>query len=64
LEQNFGPEIEAILAETGRNREEYMLPWEGAPCKGGGKTLFKVGVNFDSEKRNIGEWKYTSQLPG
>ena len=32
--------------------KEYLLPWEG-----GGKKLFKVGVSFDHEKRNIGEWK-------
>ena len=32
--------------------KEYLLPWEGS-----GKKLFKVGVSFDSEKRNIGEWK-------
>jgi len=31
---------------------EYLLPWEGS-----GKKLFKVGVSFDPEKRNIGEWK-------
>ena len=36
--------------------KEYLLPW-----KGGGKKLFKVGVNFDSEKRNIGDWKYSEQ---
>jgi len=30
---------------------EYLLPWEGS-----GKRLFKVGVSFDGEKRNIGEW--------
>ena len=35
------------------NTNEYLLPWTGS-----GKKLFKVGVNFDSEKRNIGEWKY------
>ncbi|MDR2577770.1 MAG: ATP-binding protein, partial [Chitinispirillales bacterium] len=35
--------------------KEYLLPWTGS-----GKKLFKVGVNFDSEKRNIGEWKYTA----
>jgi hypothetical protein len=28
------------------------LPWQGS-----GKTLVKVGVSFDYEKRNIGEWK-------
>jgi hypothetical protein len=32
--------------------KEYLTPWMGS-----GKKLFKVGVNFDSEKRNIGEWK-------
>jgi len=35
------------------NSKEYLLPWTGS-----GKKLFKVGVDFDSEKRNIGEWKY------
>jgi hypothetical protein len=38
--------------------KEYLLPWTGS-----GKKLFKVGVNFDSEKRNIGEWKYIASLP-
>ncbi|MDR2578979.1 MAG: ATP-binding protein [Chitinispirillales bacterium] len=38
--------------------KEYLLPWTGS-----GKKLFKVGVNFDSEKRNIGEWKYIDVLP-
>jgi len=33
--------------------KDYLLPWAGS-----GKQLFKVGVNFDYEKRNIGEWKY------
>ncbi|MDR1933756.1 MAG: ATP-binding protein [Spirochaetales bacterium] len=32
--------------------KEYLLPWTGS-----GKTLIKVGVAFDSEKRNIGAWK-------
>jgi len=32
--------------------KEYLLPW-----KGSGKKLFKIGVEFDHEKRNIGEWK-------
>jgi len=35
------------------NSKDYLLPWAGS-----GKKLFKVGVDFDSEKRNIGEWKY------
>jgi len=33
--------------------KEYLLPWAES-----GKQLFKVGVNFDYEKRNIGEWKW------
>jgi hypothetical protein len=32
--------------------KDYLLPWAGS-----GKTLVKVGVSFDREKRNIGEWK-------
>jgi len=32
--------------------KDYLLPWEG-----GGKMLFKVGVEFDREKRNIGAWE-------
>jgi hypothetical protein len=31
--------------------KEYLLPWSGS-----GKKQFKVGVSFDYEKRNIGEW--------
>ncbi|MDR3284844.1 MAG: ATP-binding protein, partial [Treponema sp.] len=31
--------------------KEYLLPWQGT-----GKQLFKIGVAFDTEKRNIGEW--------
>ncbi|MDR0662744.1 MAG: ATP-binding protein [Spirochaetaceae bacterium] len=32
--------------------KEYLLPWGGS-----GKKLFKVGVSFDYEKRNIKEWR-------
>jgi len=32
--------------------KDYLLPWAGS-----GKQFFKVGVNFDYDKRNIGEWK-------
>ena len=32
--------------------KDYLLPWQGS-----GKGLVKVGVSFDYEKRNIGEWK-------
>jgi hypothetical protein len=34
--------------------KEYLLPWQGS-----GKKLYKIGVDFDASKRNIGEWKYT-----
>jgi hypothetical protein len=34
------------------DRKEYLLPWQGS-----GKRLIKIGVSFDTEKRNIGEWK-------
>jgi len=33
--------------------KEYLLPWQGS-----GKKLFKVGVNFNHKKRNIGAWKF------
>jgi len=42
---------EKALAQI--DTKEYLLPWQGE-----GKKLFKVGVVFDREKRNIGEWKY------
>jgi hypothetical protein len=35
--------------------KEYLLPWTGS-----GKKLFKIGVSFDYEKRNINEWKVKS----
>jgi PAS domain-containing protein len=34
------------------DRKDYLLPWTGS-----GKRLFKIGVSFDYEKRNIHEWK-------
>ena len=37
--------------------KEYLLPWTGS-----GKKLFKEGVSFDLEKRNIGEWKAADGL--
>jgi hypothetical protein len=40
---------EAALAQI--DTKEYAVPWTGR-----GKKVFKVGVNFDFEKRNIGEW--------
>ncbi|MDR0597175.1 MAG: ATP-binding protein, partial [Treponema sp.] len=39
-------------ALTQIDSKDYLLPWEGS-----GKGLVKVGVSFDYEKRNIGEWK-------
>jgi hypothetical protein len=38
---------------------DYLLPWTGS-----GKGLFKVGVSFDYEKRNIGEWKIVAAGKG
>jgi len=41
---------EEALAQI--DSKEYLLPWTGS-----GKGLFKVGVNFDGHRRNIGDWK-------
>jgi hypothetical protein len=38
--------------------KDYLLPWMGS-----GKQLFKIGVSFDYEKRNIGAWKTAERLP-
>jgi len=40
---------EAALAQI--DSKDYAVPWTGR-----GKKVFKVGVNFDFEKKNIGEW--------
>jgi hypothetical protein len=32
--------------------KEYLVPWKGT-----GKTLFKIGVEFDHEHHNIGAWE-------
>jgi len=40
---------EAALAQI--DSKEYAIPWTGR-----GKKVFKVGVSFDFEKKNIGEW--------
>jgi hypothetical protein len=42
---------EEALAQI--DTKEYLLPWEGC-----GKKLFKIGIEFNCEKRNIGDWKY------
>ena len=39
------------------NTKEYLLPWEY--LSGRNKKLYKIGVVFNYEKRNIGEWKFT-----
>jgi hypothetical protein len=44
-----GTAEEALQQIDGR---EYLLQW-----KNRGKKLFKIGVDFDFEKRNIGRWK-------
>ena len=41
---------EEVVAQI--DTKEYLLPWEGS-----GKKLFKIGVVFDHDKRNIGFWK-------
>jgi hypothetical protein len=40
---------EKALAQI--DSKEYAVPWTGH-----GKKVFKVGVNFDYKKRNIGKW--------
>ena len=44
---------EEALAQI--DSKEYLLPWEGS-----GKQLFKIGVEFDRAKRNIGLWRIGS----
>jgi hypothetical protein len=38
-------------ALTQIDTKEYLLPW-----KRSGKQLYRIGVEFDYEKRNIGHW--------
>jgi hypothetical protein len=38
--------------------KDYLLPWQGS-----GKTLFKVGVEFDREHHNIGKWQMVQKCP-
>lgn len=51
FEFKFNKTADEALAQI--DTKDYLLPWSG-----GGKKLFKVGVNFDPEVRNISEWKY------
>ena len=48
---------ERALAQIDSN--EYTLQWTG-----GNKVVYKVGVGFDSERRNIGEWKHVVESQG
>ncbi|MCL2825612.1 MAG: ATP-binding protein, partial [Polyangiaceae bacterium] len=45
------------LAQIDSN--EYALQWTA-----GNKVVYKVGVGFDSERRNIGEWKHVVESQG
>jgi hypothetical protein len=36
--------------------KKYLLPWQG-----NGKTLFKIGVDFDKKKRTIGEYVFVEK---
>jgi hypothetical protein len=36
--------------------KEYLLPWSGS-----GKKLFKVGVDFDKQKRNVGRYVFAGE---
>jgi hypothetical protein len=48
----FKPDGTAEEALRQIDDKGYLLPWQNK-----GKKLVKVGVSFDSEKRNIGGWK-------
>jgi hypothetical protein len=37
--------------------KDYALPWNGKSWNGTGKKVFKIGMVFDKEKRNIGSWQ-------
>jgi hypothetical protein len=49
FEYKLNGTAEEALAQI--DTKEYAYPWTGS-----GKKVFKVGVNFDFEKRNIGNW--------
>jgi hypothetical protein len=46
----------AVEALSQIDTKDYLLPWSGS-----GKKLFKVGVDFDKEKRNIGEYVFAGK---
>jgi hypothetical protein len=45
---------EKALAQI--NEKDYLLPWRTTD-----KKLFKIGISFDGEKRNIGEYVVISE---
>jgi len=53
LEFKLNGSAEEALTQI--DTKDYAYPWTGS-----GKKLFKVGVNFDYEKRNIDRWVYTT----
>jgi hypothetical protein len=58
FEFKLGGEGKRVTAEEALRQIDskgYLLPWRGIGADG--KKLVKVGVVFDAEKRNIGEWK-------
>jgi hypothetical protein len=58
-DRGLGGQYTAQDALDQTDSKEYLTPW-----KGSGKNLYKIGVVFDSEKRNISEWeiRQTDQL--
>ena len=40
-----------------KSADPHLKTAQGLQPEGSGKKLFKVGVEFDHDKRNIGEWK-------
>ncbi|GBU21180.1 hypothetical protein R80B4_01069 [Fibrobacteres bacterium R8-0-B4] len=51
FEFKLNASAEKALAQI--DTKDYAFPWTGS-----GKKVFKVGVNFDSKKRNIGKWTF------
>ncbi|MDR0526192.1 MAG: ATP-binding protein [Spirochaetaceae bacterium] len=49
--------VKQALAQI--DSKEYLLPWKRPGCNGerNGKTLFKIGVEFDHKHHNIGAWE-------
>jgi len=67
VEQNFTPEINGILEDTGKNREEYFSElkqyyngYRFSKKQVSVYNPFGLLNHFDKEKRNIGEWLVNS----